>query len=489
MINFVEHAEKLIKIHSISNEGNEEIAVYLQSLMNRLGMKTSLQEVTHSMDGVSKRQFNAVGILGDPLVDRKTKKGLLLTTHVDTVPPGLKSHWTECADDPFNMVIKDNEIFGLGSADAKLDFLCKLKAVERYKDRRLKMPIYLAATAGEEMGMIGAKFLTKSLALNPKYVLIGKPTDLGIVHSHKAYAVYQISIGYNQLERDAKGYNTRIELQCMGRSAHGAYPQLGDNAIKRMLGVVQKIKEANFQIKLTKISGGDYVNKVPDSAAVEFYLSSSSFDDFRKFYREQINHKDVRVEFGGLGESGMKFKPDNLLNAIAEIQGCMTKVEQDLSGENDATFSPEVSTINLGKVTHRPGYVDLYFDVRLLPSISPETFDQKFKAMMSELNTKFSNLIMKVNRNRFNPAFNISAENELVQVALEAQKSSGIGHKLDKLSVSTEASQYSSAGFDCIVFGPGSMKGNSHSPNEHTLVDQLDKAVHFYDRIIERYCL
>jgi succinyl-diaminopimelate desuccinylase len=40
-----------------------------------------------------------------------------------------------------------------------------------------------------------------------------------------------------------------------------------------------------------------------------------------------------------------------------------------------------------------------------------------------------------------------------------------------------------------VAFGPGEAAGNSHGPDEHVLVDQLDKAVHFYDRLIERFCL
>src|SRR4051812_41295554 len=98
--------------------------------MQDRGMKTQLQHVTHSNEEISKRQFNVIGIMGDPLVDRKSKKGLLLNTHLDTVSPGLSENWTETDKDPFGAVIKNGKIYGLGSADVKLDFLCKLVAIE-----------------------------------------------------------------------------------------------------------------------------------------------------------------------------------------------------------------------------------------------------------------------------------------------------------------------------------------------------------------------
>jgi acetylornithine deacetylase/succinyl-diaminopimelate desuccinylase-like protein len=489
MINFLEQAEKLIGINSVSSDGDEEAALFLQSVMNRMGLKTIVQEVTHSFEGVSKRQFNVIGILGDPLVDSKTRKGLLLGTHIDTATPGIKTQWTETGGDPFKAVIKENKIYGLGSADAKLDFLCKLKAIERFRERRLKMPVYIAGTAGGELGMIGAKFLIKSLALNPKYVLVGEPTELSVVHTHKAHAVYQIGIGYSQLERDAKGYNTRIEIRCFGRSAHASHPSLGDNAINRMLSVIRSIKAANFQVKLTKISGGDAINKVADTAAVEFYISSSSFDDFRKFYREQLNQKEIQVEFGGLGESGMRFMPDNVLDAIEEVQACLLRLEQDELSNRDEAMVPPTSTVSLGRMTSRPGNIDLFFDIRLMPSVVPDQVDQRLKAMIVETNTKFANLILKTVRNRVTPALTMKVDSELVKAASEAQKAANIEQKISKKATSTEAAQYFSAGYESVAFGPGLSVGNSHSPNEYNIVDHLDRAVHFYDRMIERLCL
>jgi acetylornithine deacetylase/succinyl-diaminopimelate desuccinylase-like protein len=145
--------------------------------------------------------------------------------------------------------------------------------------------------------------------------------------------------------------------------------------------------------------------------------------------------------------------------------------------------------MNFGRLSCKPSGVDLHLDVRLLPAVTPDAFDKAFKAAVTEVNTRFSNLIMKVSRTRYNPALDMKPESDLVRAACEAQKAANIPTKLDKKATSTEAAQYFAAGFDSIVFGPGKSMGNSHSPNEHNLVDHLDKAVHFYDRMIERFCL
>ena len=112
-----EEAKRMIRINSETSRGNEEIANYVQSLLHDRGLKTQLQQVTHSLEGVSKRQFNVIGILGDPLVDRKIRKGLLLNTHLDTVSPGRAENWTATSGDPYSAVISENRIYGLGSAE------------------------------------------------------------------------------------------------------------------------------------------------------------------------------------------------------------------------------------------------------------------------------------------------------------------------------------------------------------------------------------
>src|SRR5690606_4245789 len=126
-------AQKIIQINSMSHLGNEELVNYLISLFQEAGVEHKLQHVTHSMEDVSKRQFNIIGIIGDPLVDRKTKKGLLLVSNLDTVSSGSKEYWTETSGNPFSGEIKNENLYGLG-ASTKIDFLCKLFAAKKMKE-------------------------------------------------------------------------------------------------------------------------------------------------------------------------------------------------------------------------------------------------------------------------------------------------------------------------------------------------------------------
>jgi acetylornithine deacetylase/succinyl-diaminopimelate desuccinylase-like protein len=83
-------------------------------------------------------------------------------------------------------------------------------------------------------------------------------------------------------------------------------------------------------------------------------------------------------------------------------------------------------------------------------------------------------------------------EHEFMRVCRSAVVESGLGNAEDgftKKAASTEAAQFFQAGYDALAFGPGSGSGNSHGPNEHIELDQLERAVRFYEKVIEKTCL
>ncbi len=493
MKRFLEEAKRIIRINSVSANGNEEIANYVAALMQDRGLKTQVQHVTHSNEDISKRQFNVIGIMGDPLSDRKIRKGLLLNTHLDTVSPGIVQNWSETGGDPFAATLKDGKIFGLGTADVKLDLLCKLHAIERFRERKLKNPIYLVGTCGEEIGMFGAKYLIKSLSLNPKYVLVGEPSELKVVYAHKCLNIFRVSIGYQLVERDARGFNRRIDLHSFGKSAHSSYPYLGQNAILASVDFLHRAMEQGFEMRFTRVDGGDTINKVPDHAVTQFYLTSHQFEDFKRFFRESIKadpaEKAFRVELGGVGDAGVRFLPDNLFPCLTDIVAFFQKLSGDLEKKKDVTYDPANSTVNFGQLKQKMGTVDMHFDLRLLPEIPPQEILDTIQKGIQQIATRYPSLNVSVVRERINPGLNMSIDDPLLTICRESMEAVGIEPHFSKKATSTEAAQYFQAGYQAIVFGPGKSQGNSHSPNENNSLEQIEKAIAFYEKVIERVCL
>ncbi len=483
----------MIRINSVSAGGNEELANFVSLLLQDRGIKTQLQQVMHSLDGVSKRQFNLIGILGDPLVDRKTRKGLLLQTHLDTVSPGLPENWTETGGDPFSTTIKDGKIFGLGAADAKIDFLCKAAAVEKFIERKLKQPVYLVGTCGEELGMLGTKYLIKSVALNPKYVLVSEPSDLQLVYGHKAMAIFRVSIDFNVVERDARGFDRRIDLHSYGRSASAAAPGSGINALHQILDFLRHAVAAGFEFRFKRIEGGDSASKVPDRGFAEFYLSSHQFEDFKRFFRERVRlenrERSFRVELGGLGDMGIRFLPDELFHCVSDCAVYFRSLADQFASTSDESFDPPTSTASFGAIKQRRAGMDLFFDLRLLPESSLEVFEKTILQGIQGIASKYPSLNIALHREGHNPGLSMNQNSDFVKVCRDAMTASSVPQKLVKRSTSTEAAQFFQAGYEALAFGPGPAVGNSRSPNEHNLLEHLEKATAFYIKLIEKVCL
>jgi acetylornithine deacetylase/succinyl-diaminopimelate desuccinylase-like protein len=85
--------------------------------------------------------------------------------------------------------------------------------------------------------------------------------------------------------------------------------------------------------------------------------------------------------------------------------------------------------------------------------------------------------------------FRTKDDSALVLGCQEELRALGLNAALTTQPSTNEASIFSRTGIDCLCFGPGQREGNAHTPSEHVSVSDLHKAVEFYKRVIERFCL
>jgi acetylornithine deacetylase len=77
------------------------------------------------------RTFEGRPNLGGTLKGTGEGRSIMLTGHIDVVPPGAAEHWTT---DPFQPVLKDGFLHGRGTVDMKGGVACMLMAVEILKE-------------------------------------------------------------------------------------------------------------------------------------------------------------------------------------------------------------------------------------------------------------------------------------------------------------------------------------------------------------------
>ena len=159
-MDFIEACKQLINIDSSPHNGTGQICQFIEELCKELGMQASCEkEVQRGIE-----QANVICSSHPIEVDNY----LMLQTHLDTVDPGSFALWEKTGRNPFHASIHDNKIYGLGAADTKLDFLCKLYAAQKFKGRELKKNFVVVGTYGEEYNMQGAIHLIRHKKVRPQ---------------------------------------------------------------------------------------------------------------------------------------------------------------------------------------------------------------------------------------------------------------------------------------------------------------------------------
>ncbi len=229
---------ELMETESISwNEG--AAGRWLRDYLSGAGFEVTTQTVSDD-------RINVYARIGEPVVT--------LSSHMDTVPPFIG--FTE----------DEQNIYGRGACDAKGVIAAQVFAAQRLKDEGLTN-IGLLYVVGEEDGSDGAK-VANSIPNSNKFLINGEPTE-----SQQAIAT--------------KGA-LRVVIEAKGRTAHSAYPELGESAIEKLLDILNDIRRtdwpANAELGPTTynigtITGGRRPNVVADFAASELMFRTITEPD------------------------------------------------------------------------------------------------------------------------------------------------------------------------------------------------------------------
>lgn len=144
--------------------GERDCQLYLQQRLEKLGFTTdlwdpdgpALYEKYKGRPGANKgRTFEGRPNLGGTLKGTGGGKSIMLTGHIDVVPPGAREHWQT---DPFEPVLKDGFLHGRGTVDMKGGVACMLMAVEILKelDIPLSGDVVFTTVVDEEIGGMGS---------------------------------------------------------------------------------------------------------------------------------------------------------------------------------------------------------------------------------------------------------------------------------------------------------------------------------------------
>ncbi|WMI69554.1 M20 family metallo-hydrolase [Mangrovimonas sp. YM274] len=178
----------------------------------------------------------------------ESKPTLLLNSHHDTVKPN--NGYTK---NPFEAIVEDGKLFGLGSNDAGGCLVSLLATFTYfYAKEDLKYNLVIVASAEEESS--GPNGLNSMLEFIPEVdvAIVGEPTLMNLAIAEKGLVVFDAVV--------------------KGTPSHAAHPN-DDNAIYNTIKVLEwfqkfqfeKVSETLGEVKLTvsQINGGKQHNAIP----------------------------------------------------------------------------------------------------------------------------------------------------------------------------------------------------------------------------------
>lgn len=156
---------------------------------------------------------------------RATKPGkrVIMNGHLDTYPVGDRARWSV---DPLDGAIRDGRLYGRGAADMKGGIAASISALamlSKHREHWRGEAVLTLAGDEETMGMLGTAWLIEHVPhARGDAVIIG---DAG---------------SPEVLRFGEKGF-LWVELEVIGKAAHGAHVHLGVNAIDRVRTVLDRV--------------------------------------------------------------------------------------------------------------------------------------------------------------------------------------------------------------------------------------------------------
>ena len=280
--------QRLVGFDTTSRDSNLGLIEWVRDYLKRLGLESRL---TYDASGAKANLFATI--------QKGTRAGIVLSGHTDVVPVDGQPWDT----DPFVATLKDDRVYGRGTADMKSYLACALGMAPRFLAADLAAPVHFALSYDEEVGCIGVRGLIEDLARNgvtASGCIVGEPTEMRPVIAHKG----------------KRSYTCRVR----GLAQHSALAPRGVNAIEygaRLVVYIRHMAERMrdcerrdhaFDIPFTTlqtgvIRGGTALNIVPRDCELQYefrYLPGADPDaierEIRAYATEVLQPEMQRVD-------------------------------------------------------------------------------------------------------------------------------------------------------------------------------------------------
>lgn len=333
---------RLVSIPSVYPPGDtSEIAAYLDETLNAMGYSTRIYRVKGG-------PHNVVARMGSG------RPSLVLNSHVDTVDAGDLAHWSR---PPFELTVDAGRAYGLGAANCKGSAAVQLWLARQLASRGgpSRGEIVFTFVGDEEsLGPNGMSALRDLGVVKPDMLLLGAPTENSLITTERGVLW--------------------SEITTTGQSAHAGEPERGDNAILRMMRILEHVDDElgrrlpsrhsdgmRSTYNIGKIWGGQNTNVVPSRCTAQIdrrllpaETVADAFHELQSIIHatgEPADCVSVRQVCGTNGFVGTEQKPlvQALRAAITHVTGRDAEFSKAIGVSDGRYFADDdIEIVNFG---------------------------------------------------------------------------------------------------------------------------------------------
>jgi len=351
-------------------------------------------------------------------------------------------------------------VTGTGSASGWADLVVKILAASRVPVHELRRPVCIAALEGLESQRDAALDLVGAPTTRSGVALVGAATGLGLWTSHSGSVTAKLTLERETRHRRMPPMLGYHDVTVEGRGAHYRAPEGSVDAIARADELLAELRAAGTT-RLLAIDGGTG----PEEVSREVRMTLATAADLQDL------PPGVKVEPLADGAS-VPFPIDDLYEAWQRV----------------AAASPTGEPLHVARIRSRVDRLEILMTVALGREKDPESWIEEFRSAAGETLEGRGDLTLGVTVLDERPALRENAHDpdwlRMVETTLEElglPSGGGAGR------LTSDAGHLQSSGVPALVWGPGEIE-EMFTPTESVEVEELERALEFYERMIRRWC-
>ncbi len=245
----IELIKKLVSFDTTSRASNLALIDFVADYLSTLGIDSHL---IHDDSGEKANLYATIGPRDVP--------GIVLSGHTDVVPVDGQA-WDS---DPFEVVEKENRLFGRGTSDMKSFIAIALAMAPNFANTKLKTPIHFALSFDEEVGCLGAPLMIQKMdefGAKPRAVIVGEPTQMSVVNAHKGVCSFFTTV--KGLERHSSETHRGVNAIAYGADLENFLSAVGEEMRDQHSHVESGFDPPYTTVHVGTIQGGTAQNIVP----------------------------------------------------------------------------------------------------------------------------------------------------------------------------------------------------------------------------------